>query len=158
MRTRRFRRSVLALLTLALVSVGSAADELYVYPAKGQSAEKQARDQQDCHEWAVKQTGVDPEKVAAQAAQPSDTGRGPLAGMAEGAGIGALAGAGEGAAGAGAARGVGIGRVVSMVRARRAREEQHDAYMQAHQEEEAQLANYDRAYSACLTGRGYTVQ
>jgi hypothetical protein len=139
---------------LALVAVASA-DELYVYPAKGQSAEKQARDQQDCHEWAVKQTGVDPEKLAARSGKPSDAGRGGLAGMAEGAGVGALAGAGEGA---GAARGVGIGRVVSMVRARRAREEQHDAYMQAHQEEDAQLAKYDRAYSACLTGRGYTVQ
>ena len=150
-------RTVAALLTLALVVVASA-DELYVYPAKGQSAEKQARDQQDCHEWAVKQTGVDPEKLAAQSGKPSDAGRGGLAGMAEGAGVGALAGAGEGAAGAGAARGVGIGRVVSMVRARRAREEQHDAYMQAHQEEDAQLAKYDRAYSACLAGRGYTVQ
>jgi hypothetical protein len=148
-------RTVAALLTLVLIAVASA-DELYVYPAKGQSAEKQARDQQDCHEWAVRQTGVDPEKLAEQSAKPSDPGRGGLAGMAEGAGLGALAGAGEGAAGA--ARGVGIGRVVSMVRARRAREQQHDAYMQAHEEEEAQLAKYDRAYSACLSGRGYTVQ
>lgn len=33
---------------------------LYVYPKKGQSEDRQAKDRYACHRWAVKQTGVDP--------------------------------------------------------------------------------------------------
>jgi hypothetical protein len=35
-------------------------DQLYVYPAQGQSAEQTADDRYDCHRWAVEQTGFDP--------------------------------------------------------------------------------------------------
>ncbi|MBE9516683.1 MAG: hypothetical protein IME93_06860 [Proteobacteria bacterium] len=35
-------------------------DRLYVYPKKGQSEDKQAKDRYACHRWAVKETGVDP--------------------------------------------------------------------------------------------------
>jgi hypothetical protein len=35
-------------------------DRLYIYPRNGQSAEKQASDEYDCHKWAVGQTGFDP--------------------------------------------------------------------------------------------------
>lgn len=50
-----------------------------------------------------------------------------------------------------------MGGVFGAIRARRAMQEQHEAQMQAHQEREAQLGKYDRAYKGCLTGRGYTV-
>jgi hypothetical protein len=36
----------------------------YVYPKNGQSAEKQASDEYDCHRWAVNQTGFDPTAAA----------------------------------------------------------------------------------------------
>jgi hypothetical protein len=39
-------------------------ERLYVYPRKGQSAEQQARDEYDCHRWAVDQTGFDPTAAA----------------------------------------------------------------------------------------------
>jgi hypothetical protein len=35
-------------------------DELYVYPAKGQSEQQQADDRYECHRWAVDQTRYDP--------------------------------------------------------------------------------------------------
>ncbi len=35
-------------------------DRLYVYPRQGQSAEKQASDEYDCHRWAAGQSGFDP--------------------------------------------------------------------------------------------------
>ena len=50
---------------------GLAAQELYVYPARNQSDEQMGRDKEECHGWAVKQTGVDPEKVATEATTPA---------------------------------------------------------------------------------------
>ncbi len=42
-------------------SAGSAADDqLYVYPARGQSEQQTADDRYECHRWAVEQTGFDP--------------------------------------------------------------------------------------------------
>lgn len=35
-------------------------DELYVYPARGQSEQQQADDHYECHRWAVGETGYDP--------------------------------------------------------------------------------------------------
>jgi hypothetical protein len=35
-------------------------DELYVYPARGQSEQQQADDRYECHSWAVGETGYDP--------------------------------------------------------------------------------------------------
>jgi hypothetical protein len=142
-----------------LVVVGPgrlAAQDLFVYPAKGQSEEQSGRDKEECHGWAVTQTGVDPEKLAADAtAPPPASGAG---GGLEGAGVGAARGAMSGDAGAGAIRGIGIGRLFRAVRARRQMEEQHKTATQSHEQRQAQLQRYDRAYSACLTGRGYTVQ
>jgi len=71
----------------------------------------------------------------------------------------------SGDAAAGAMRGVAMGRLVHTIRARRQMEEQHQASpqqdqasLQQHQQRQALLQNYDRAFSACLTGRGYSVQ
>src|SRR5215469_13310741 len=46
------------------------AQDVYVYPAKNQTDEQMARDKEECHDWAVKQTGVDPEKLASEAVTP----------------------------------------------------------------------------------------
>lgn len=43
--------------------------ELFAYPKGGQSAEQQARDRQECQQWATSQTGVDPAKVPANPGQ-----------------------------------------------------------------------------------------
>ena len=34
---------------------------LSVYPSKGQSKEQQAKDEQECYQWAKEQTGIDPD-------------------------------------------------------------------------------------------------
>ena len=36
------------------------ADQLFIYPKKGQSKQKQADDKYECHRWGVKQAGYDP--------------------------------------------------------------------------------------------------
>ena len=39
-----------------------AGDEMFIYSAKGQSAEQQKKDEFECYQWAVQQTGYDPTK------------------------------------------------------------------------------------------------
>jgi len=134
-----------------------AAAEPEVYPAKGQTAEQQERDQFECHEWATKETGVDPVQLAEQklAAPTPSTHDGEAAGSAA---MGAARGATEGDDAAGAARGLGIGRMVHVLKAKRQLREQQSTTTQEGAEIHGQLDTYDRAYAACLTGRGYSVK
>ena len=145
----------IAMLSLALVA---AAQKPIAYPAKGQSAQKQSKDEGECYTWAKQSTGVDPAELAA-APPPQQTGstvgggerlRGATRGAVGGAAIGAIAGdAGEGA---------GIGAVVgTMAGGRQARQNQaaRNQQIQAHTQES--LNAYYRGYGACMSGRGYTV-
>jgi hypothetical protein len=50
--------------------------ELFIYPKAGQSNEQLARDREDCHRWAVGQSGFDPTATdASSASPPANTGR-----------------------------------------------------------------------------------
>jgi uncharacterized protein YcfJ len=143
---------------LALTSTAGAAP--IVYPAKGQSQQQQSKDKGECSQWAIQQTGVDP----AQLAEESSSGEvyqrhhNALGGAARGSLLGLVGGAIAGDAGKGAAIGAGIGALGGAMRGRQDLDAQHQAYDNAHAEQKAKLQTYDRAYSACLTGRGYTVQ
>jgi len=48
---------------------------MMIYPVKGQSAEQQQKDEFECYQWAVQQTGFDPTK-AQQTPQQQTTQRG----------------------------------------------------------------------------------
>ena len=54
-------------LSLPLSTGSSRAQDIYAYPAKGQSQAQQDRDRYECHSWAVKQTGFDPSRAQAAA-------------------------------------------------------------------------------------------
>ena len=60
----------IAALPVLLLTGSSRAQDIYAYPAKGQSQSQQDRDRYECHSWAVKQTGFDPSRAQAAA---SDT-------------------------------------------------------------------------------------
>ena len=47
------------------------AQNVFVYPNKGQTAEQQAKDRYDCHRWAVDQTGFDPTTATGDAESSS---------------------------------------------------------------------------------------
>jgi hypothetical protein len=150
MRRRLHALVVLSGLTMALPVW---ADEPVAYPDKGQSEAQQEKDQYECHQWATKDTGVDPVALAEQhLGTPKPESHGGELGAA---GMGAARGAMDGDAAAGAARGFGIGRMVSVIRAKRQLREQQSS---ANASLQSQLDKYDRAYAACLTGRGYTVK
>ena len=61
---RRLHRIVVLAIGGGLLVSGASAQQ-YVYPAKGQSAGQQTKDEAECHQWAVKQSGFDPAKPAA---------------------------------------------------------------------------------------------
>ena len=54
---------VIAALPTLLLSGSSRAQDIYAYPAKGQSQAQQDRDRNECHSWAVNQTGFDPARL-----------------------------------------------------------------------------------------------
>lgn len=144
---------------LAISSIASAAMPI-VYPAKGQSQKQQSKDQGACSQWAIQQTGVNPEQLAEESSSGEVYQRHhtALGGAARGSLLGLIGGAIGGDAGKGAAIGAGIGLLGGAMRGRQDLDAQHQAYDSAHAEQKAKLQTYDRAYSACMTGRGYTVE
>ena len=130
----------------------TAAAQQYVFPAKGQSPEKQKTDVAACDKWAVQQTGFDPSKPVAAPPAPSTTPTGTQPGAgARGAARGAVVGGVMGDAGAGAAAGAVAARGQSRRQNTAAGEQQQAATQE-------QRASYSRARSACLEGKGYTVK
>ena len=142
----------------------SAQANMYIYPSKGQSQQQQQKDEQDCHQWAQQQSGVNPQQVAEQATslaafqQPQGgMGRALFGGSGRGAALGAVGGAIGGDAGKGAEIGAAVGALGGFMRHRRMMEEQHEFNAAVAQSQQAAMGQFQRAYETCLRGRGYTV-
>jgi hypothetical protein len=148
---------VSALLVAALFTTGLSAQQ-YVYPAKGQSASQQKKDEGECHTWAVQQSKYDPANPPpTQTTKPTTTATGTtpgagVRGAARGAVVGEVVG---GDAGAGAAAGAAAARAQSRRQNAAQAQQQQQA---ASQQQSAGLAAYQKARAACLEGRGYTVK
>jgi len=140
---------------------------VYFYPLQGQSELQQDRDRYECHNWSVRQTGFDPSRRIAPpelratvvpARSPGET-IGTAA--AVGAIIGAVA-AEHGDTGKGAVVGAMAGTVLGSIAANaeqdqsRRVEQYRDVRGTGRYEREA--AEFRRAMSACLEGRGYSVK
>lgn len=131
---------VVIALGIAVTGCAGTQPSVYAYPAKGQTAEQQSRDQNECQTWAKQQTGFDPTMDTAKGA-----GLGALIGAVGGAAAGAAIGAAAGSPGTGAAigaaagglGGAGVGGTVGYTKNK---------------------DGYDRAYAACMQTRGYTVK
>ena len=166
-----------AVVGLALAAHLARAQGMIIYPAKGQSPAQQSKDEGECQTWAKNNTGIDPLVLAQQASQPTQAapaqqapvGGERVRGAARGAAGGAIIGAIAGDAGKGAAIGAVGGTVVGGARQRQkqaynansqqqaaAQSQQNAANQQAYVK--SQLATFNRAYAACLEGRGYTVK
>lgn len=148
---------------------------VYVFPDAGQPATQQSKDESECYQWAVSNTGVDPfelEKQNARAAQNTEaarqqaaqagkgtTAKGTLGGAAAGALIGGIA---DGNWGKGAAIGAGVGLVGGNIRSRqkdKAATAEVEAQAQQNQQvSQAQLDNFKKAFSVCLESKKYLVK
>lgn len=149
--------------------------QTYFYPTRGQTPQQEESDKGQCYAWAVQQTGFDPAnpRVATPPPPPQQFGQpqAPQGGMFQGAmggaALGAVGGAIGGNAGEGAAIGAGVGALFGAMRRMRS-EEQQQQQMQAQQQQQQRYleqqqnalaqgrANYNRAFSACMSARGYT--
>lgn len=139
--------------------------EPFIYPNKGQSKEQTEKDKYACYEWAKKETGFDPMQTPkATEAPPSQ--EAPKGGVVKGAARGALLGVAVGAiagdAGKGAAVGAASGGLIGGMKRRDQQAKQNQAEQNWANEQAAnytaQKNKYNRAYAACLEGKGYTVK
>ncbi len=134
---------------------------LYVFPSKGQTPETQDKDEADCFKWAKEQTGYDPMNPTKVEAAPVDTS--PDGSAVKGAAKGAAAGAAIGAIGGDAGEGAAIGAVVGGISGRRAAkakdaQQQQQSTQAVAATEKAMKDDYNKAFSACMGGKGYTIQ
>lgn len=174
--SQHFRAAVLAAASL-LAGAAAAAGTPVIYPAKEQSARQQDQDKYACHDWARNESGFDPtaqpaplpELAAASApaaGKPAPTATDKLAGAMTGAAGGAaIAELAHRDAGRGAAMGLLGSNVLARVKQGKsgessAQQQQQRAQQQAalHEHARQQRAGYDRAFAACLEGRGYVVK
>lgn len=155
--------ALIFLLALTLIPGSVGAQDLYVYPSKGQSQAQQDKDRYECHTWAVKQTGFDPSKPPPQSSNPSASQYQPsqphvLKGAARGAALGVVGGAIAGDAGKGAGAGAAMGGMAGGFRRRDERRQQATSQQtNANAAASNQRTSYNRAMAACLQGRGYNV-
>ena len=171
----------------AQTAVPGSSAEPFIYPSKGQTAQQEQKDKNECYGWASQQTGFDPaqeleeqQAAAARARQQSQQaqqtaaqqiestqGQG-VGGAAVGAAGGAIFGAIAGNAGRGAAIGSAVGLLAGWHRRRAEEIAAANQQLQAQQQIAAQsaqqlavsqqkLANYNLAFKTCMQGRGYTL-
>ena len=154
---------MVSFVVLALASPTLARDPI-IYPSKGQTQQQLERDKFECYSWAVRQTGFDPMKQpTATTPPPSQQAArgGAFRGAARGAAVGAAGGAIGGDAGKGAAIGAGVGGLIGGMRRRQSQREQQARNEQWAQQQtqqyQARRSEYDRAFGACMQGRGYVI-
>jgi hypothetical protein len=140
---------------------------LYVFPAKGQNATQQANDEAACYNWAVAQTGVNPMGPAPNADSASKVYMAKMDSATKGAAVvggakGAVAGTAIGAIAGNTGEGAAIGATVGILAGHRARKEAEQeaaiyGAQAAKQKQQQQDAAFAKAMTACLNGKGYTV-
>lgn len=158
----------------APVAAAAPLHTLYFYPQRQQDEPQQDRDRYECYQWSARQTGSDPGMTPVRATYASAPppppayydpapGRDTFGGAVTGAAIGAIA-ASPHNSGAGAAAGLVLGAIIGSISDQnRAVAIQHanDYQVQAYQNYATQNSpprgRFQRAMTACMSGRGYAV-
>jgi uncharacterized protein YcfJ len=156
----------LLIVTLAVIAIRGNASAaslssslgVVVYPSKGQSAEKQNKDEGECYAWAKQNTGIDPVAVAKQPTKQE----GPAVGGGErvkGAAFGAVGGLAIGAIAGDAGKGAAIGAVAgTLMGGHKARKNKAAKEQQAEQAKAGTLQQFNKAFGVCMEGRAYAVK
>lgn len=157
---------------------------MFAFPRNGQTADQQLKDESDCYGLAKQRTGIDTqapapkgpsaEEVAAAQKQAADNAKqvqgGRVRGAARGAGGGAAIGAIAGNAGTGAGAGAVAGTMKGGMAQRQANAQskqqavaqataqQKKAAEQLQAEHQEGIDTFQRAFSACMDARGYSVK
>ena len=139
-----------------LIATSAWGQQLYIYPQRGQSFDQQAVDKAECQRWATEQTGYNPATPPPPPMAAAPQG-GMFRGAFGGAALGAIGGAIGGDGGKGAAIGAGVGGLFGSFRRMRAMEEEQAQMASYHAQTSQATGGFNRAYGACLRGRGYSV-
>jgi len=128
---------------------------IYVFPAKDQKPDQQAKDEQECYSWAVQQSGVDPLNM--QATKPDTVAKGPDGSAVKGAAKGAVA---EWQSGNCWRCGEGCGdwrcgrrHEGSFLEQKKKAQQEQEAKKTAAATDQAKIDSFKKAYSACLEGK-----
>ncbi len=163
------RICIMAALALGMIATGLGHDAsaqqsissslgVIPYPSRSQSPAKQSQDEGECYAWARQQTGIDPMAVASTPPPPS----GPAVGGGErvrGAARGAAGGAIIGSVAGDTSDGATIGAVAgAMAGGRQARKNKQAQAQQAQQAKTGAIQHFNKAFGACMEGRGYVVK
>ncbi len=168
---KRINRFLIILFFPVFIAGTAVAQDFMIYPAKGQSQDQMEKDKFECYSWAKGQTGFDPmempkatEPPPTKQAKSSTAGgvvKGGVGGGLLGAGVGAIADGRKGAR-KGAAIGALSGGAIGGIRSSSQQKQDKQAQKQWEQQQTNQYMQkrdtYNRAYSACLEGKGYTVK
>ena len=133
---------------------------LFPFPTNDQSQQQQKVDEFECYKWAMEQTGIDPLNLPKVEVEIQT---GPSGGAVKGAARGAAGGAAIGAiADDDAGKGAAIGATAGAMRGRRAgkqaqAQQNQQAVANAEAAEEETKNTFKKAFSACLSGKGYTI-
>jgi hypothetical protein len=163
------RIAVCAVATLLLLSSSALAQEMVIYPSQGQSNEQMEQDKFQCYSWSKNESGFDPmalpttsEPPPAKEAQQGGVARGAVRGTLAGGAIGAIAGNSKSDTRTGLRAGAATGALVGGMRRNnqvRKEDQQRKNWEQQQVNQYAQgRTNYNRAYAACMEGRGYSVK
>lgn len=166
--TRRFRVGLVFL--IAFIWFAGAAQpawadlaasfNVYVYPTQGQGAAQQSSDEAACYDSAQTRTGYTPGAPPPTGnSVPPPKRHGLLRGGAGGAATGAAIGAIAGNAGEGAAIGAIAGGLFGARRERmEAKQSQQAAQNQSNAAQNQLMSNFQTAFSACMSARGYVAK
>jgi len=160
---------IFVVVILLFLSGSASAQEMVIYPSQGQSTEQMEQDKFQCYTWSKDESGFDPmapptasEPPPQTEAAKGGTGRGAVRGGLAGATVGAIAGNSKGdtrdAARAGAAGGAIVGTARRNDQKRQEAQKQQAWEQQQVTQYKQGRSNYNRAYSACMEGRGYSVK
>ena len=148
---------------------------VYVFPSNGQDAAQQSKDEAECYNWAVTNTGTDPfelqkqaqaaqEQAQQQAQQANAAGKGAgTKGAVKGAAAGALIGGiadedKSDAAATGAAVGAIAARRGAKAQSKQAAASSQQSAAATQQATAEQMGNFKKAFSVCLESKKYMVK
>lgn len=152
-------RGWLALMALgAIVPSASAAQDLFIYAAQGQSQDQQDLDEVQCRRFATERTGFDPRETPRATTSRPQTQGSAVGGAARGALLGTAVGAIAGNTGRGAAMGAAGGGLLGGMRRQDSNRQQQQWAQQESANYQRSRNEFNRAFAACLEGRGYTVR
>ena len=154
-------RTAVYCLLMMQVAGQAMAQELYIYAALGVCAEQQYLDKFECYNWAKNDTGFDPMALpttSSAAPKGQKKSGGAITGALGGAVLGGVIADSSKSAKRGAVSGGLIGGVRQSSKNSKTAQKRSDWERKESANYANNRNNYNRAYSACLEGRGYTVK